>query len=183
MKAIEILVQEHDLIRKYLENLSLAVSRLEAGQALPREFFEKVVEFARLFTDRYHHFKEEHVMFALLARKKGGVLDAQMDALRYQHERGRNFIVEISEALDGYTQGRVIPASRLLENLAAFLSLLRQHIHREDHIFYPMVEQEISEEEHGLLLEEFARAEERAGAGAFEKSRGLVQEMGAILAV
>ena len=50
-----------------------------------------------------YHFKEEHVMFAQLAQKRGGVFDGPIDALRHQHERGRNLISEISDSLDGHS--------------------------------------------------------------------------------
>jgi len=181
MKAIEILMNEHDLIRQFLENLALAVSRMEGEDNPPKEFFEKANEFARLFADQYHHFKEEYVMFVQLAQKKGGVFDAQIDALRYQHERGRNFLAEISKSLSGYAQGQPIPTTTVLENTAAYLSLLRQHIHREDHIFYPLVEKEFSQSDDQRLLEEFRKAEERCGGKVFERSRRLLMEMGAML--
>ena len=99
MDAIKILVNEHALIRQFLDNLSMAAEKLEADERPSKEFFEKALEFARNFTDRFHHFKEEYTMFAQLSQKKGSDdLASQIDALRYQHERGRNFINEISNS-------------------------------------------------------------------------------------
>ena len=181
MDAIEILVNEHGLIRQFVDNLSMAAEKLETGEQPPRQFFEKALEFGRNFTDRFHHFKEEYVMFAQLAQKKRGVLDGQIDSLRHQHERGRNFITEISNSLDGYARGNEIHTTSLLENLAAYISLLRHHIHREDHIFYPMVKEEFSENEGQDLLRLFEKEDQKAGGKTFENSQKLVHEMAALL--
>ena len=142
MQATKILVKEHDLIRQVLDCLSLALGKLESGQRPPKEFFEKGVEFASNFADRFHHFKEEYLMFGLLAQKKEGTFDGAIGALRYQHERGRQFVVKIENSLEAYANGDEIATTTLLENLTAYISLLRRHIHMEDHIFFKMVEKD-----------------------------------------
>ncbi len=181
MDAIEILVNEHGLIRQFLDNLYMAVEKLETDERPPREFFDKALEFAWNFTDKFHHFKEEYVMFGQLAQKKGGDLDGQIDSLRHQHERNRNFITEISDSLDGYAKGHEIPTAILIENLAAYISLLRHHIHQEDHKFYPMIREEFSEHELQGLLDLFNKENQRIGEQTFEENRKLVQEMAALL--
>jgi hemerythrin-like domain-containing protein len=182
MKAIDILLREHDLIRQVLDDLSIAIEKLEMDERPPKEFFEKAVEFARKFADEFHHFKEEYIMFGLFAQKKDGALDGQIDALRYQHERGRNFVVEIAHSLDGYAKGDELSTTTLLENLASYISLLRRHIHKEDHAFYPMVERDLTENEGGALLEQFKKEEERIGdKDFFENNSKLVHEMSSLL--
>ena len=47
MEIVEMLVKEHGLIRQFLDNLDLAVEKIEGGERPPREFFEKAVKFAR----------------------------------------------------------------------------------------------------------------------------------------
>jgi len=181
MNPLEILGNEHGLIRQALDSLSLAKEKLEAGERPKTEFFEKALEFARTFVLKYHHFKEEHVMFGLLAQRKNGAIDAQLESLRYQHERGRDFIGEIAKSLEGYGKGQEVQSSALLENLAAYVSLLRHHIHREDHVFYPLVERELTEGEMKDLAKAFEREEAKFGEGVGDKARRLVREMGALL--
>jgi hemerythrin-like domain-containing protein len=181
MNALEILSNEHGLIRQFLDNIAMASEKIENGQRPPGEFFVKAVEFARSFADKYHHFKEEHVMFVRLAQKKSGAIDAQLETLRFQHERGRSMVSEIEKAVDGYTRDDSQATTKMLENMASYTSLLRHHIHTEDHIFYPMVQQELSGEEMDLLLQEFEKERERAGGMAFEHSHKLVVDMGSIL--
>src|SRR5512143_1171456 len=99
VESIRTLIGEHRLILEQLDNLSLARQMLEEGLWPPRAFFEGAVEFARAFADRFHHFKEEFLMFGMLAQKKHGRLDADIGALRYQHERCRKAMTEIERAL------------------------------------------------------------------------------------
>jgi len=181
MKPLETLRNEHGLIRQFLDNLALAVEKLENEERPPKEFFEKGVQFARTFADTFHHFKEEHVMFVRLAQKKSGAIDGQIDALRQQHERARNHIAAIVEALEGYAEEDTIKTSEVLENAAAYISLLRSHIHREDHLFYPMVEEALSEDEQSALQVEFEKARQKADESVFETSHKLVVDMGSML--
>jgi len=180
-QAMDILVHEHGLIRKFLDNLSLAVEKMEEEEKVPKEFFEKAVTFARQFADKFHHIKEEYVMFNLLAQKKRGELDAKFDILRFQHDRGRNHIVEIANSIEGYSNGDEFSTVVLLENLSAYISLLRKHIHTEDFVLFPMVKESVSESENQLLLKEFIREDEKFGDGFAEESRELVQELGTML--
>jgi hemerythrin-like domain-containing protein len=181
MKPTDVLTEEHALIRQALDSFSLAVERLEQGERPPKEFFEKAVAFTRIFSDKFHHFKEEYLLFGRLAQKKNGAIDAQIDALRYQHDRGRDLIAEVSHAIDGYSQGKEANMLVLLENLAAYISMLRHHIHREDHVFYPMADAALSEAEQQELLQEFNKEEAKLNAPVFEDSRKLVMEMGSLL--
>ena len=52
MKPLETLTNEHGLIRQFLDNLALAAEKIEDGLYPPREFFDKGVEFARVFADK-----------------------------------------------------------------------------------------------------------------------------------
>ena len=181
MKPLETLTNEHGLIRQFLDNLALAAEKIEDGLYPPREFFDKGVEFARVFADKFHHFKEEHVLFVRLAQKRSGEIDGQIETLRYQHERGRSLVTGISKALDGYAAGDEMKIAELLENMAAYGTLLRRHIHIEDHVFYPMAQRELTAEEMAALEEMFQKERDRHGADTFEVSHKKVVDMGSML--
>ncbi len=181
MDPLETLGNEHGLIRHYLENLALGARAIEDGQRPSRAFFDKVVEFARTFTDGYHHFKEEHVLFVQLAQKRGGEVDAGLDVLRYEHERGRELVATIAGALDGYAAGDPRQTTALLESCAAYGSLVRHHIHTEDHVFYPMVRAELAAGELADIGEHFEKEREQHGGAAFEQAHKLVVDMGSIM--
>ncbi len=88
---------EHGLIRQFLDDMALAAEKIENGHGRPQRSSKRRVDFARTFADKYHHFKEEHVLFVQLAQKKQGEVDAQLEALRYEHERGRSLVAGIEK--------------------------------------------------------------------------------------
>jgi hemerythrin-like domain-containing protein len=120
-------------------------------------------------------------MFVRLAQKSAGAIDAKVDMLRYQHERGRNFVNEIANSLDGYEKGDSVKTTALIESTAAYISLLRHHIHLEDHVFYPLAEETMSPQEKQSLLEEFEKENKRSGEKTFEECHKLVVDMGTLL--
>lgn len=181
MEPLETLANEHGLIRQFLDNLSLAADNIENGRRPSVAFFEKGLDFARTFADSFHHFKEEHVLFVRLAQKKKGEVDAQLDALRYQHERGRELISDMSKSLEGYSDQDPSKTVDLLQAMAAYAALLRHHIHTEDHIFYPMAKKMLTDEEMQLVAKEFETQKEKVGRDTFERCHKLVVDMGSIL--
>ncbi len=182
MDPIETLSNEHGLIRQFLDVLSMAAEKIENGQRPSEALFEKGVEFARTFADHYHHFKEEHVLFVQLAQKKKGEVDAQLEALRYEHERGRSLVTGIEGAVPGYADGDPIKTGELLENIAAYASLLRHHIHVEDHVFFPMARKMLTQKEFEVLAPEFEKAHAKLGSDIFERCHKMVVDMGSIVA-
>ncbi|MCP5119826.1 MAG: hypothetical protein GY953_54200 [bacterium] len=71
--------------------------------------------------------------------------------------------------------------AELLENMAAYISLLLHHIHVEDHVFYPLAEKEMTEDEMASLADEFQKERDRHGANTFEASHKLVMDMGSMI--
>jgi hemerythrin-like domain-containing protein len=182
MDPIEILRNEHGLIRRFVDLLSVAVTRLEVDDPPPRAFFDNGIEFVRGFSDGFHHKKEELVMFVQLAQKKNGAIDGQIEALRYQHDQGRGFIAAIAGSLDGYSDGDPNDTSVVRENAAAFASLLKHHIHTEDHIFFPMSREAMTPEELEVLGKKFEKVQEVHGADTFERYHKLVVDLDLMLA-
>jgi len=181
MQPIEILANEHRLIRQALDSFSLATNKMEQGINPPVEFFEKAVDFARTFIDKRHHFKEEYLMFGRLAERHQSELDAQIEALRHQHDHGREFISEMANALDGYAKGKDAQVTIMIENLASLVTLYRHHIHREDHVFFPMVENDLSQEELDDLGGLFAKEDEKSEHGTLERMQRLADELVTLL--
>ena len=177
MKAINILVQEHAIIKEFLSVLSNGIKKIIDNENPPREFFEKAMTFSRDYADTHHHFKEEYIMFKLLAGKKQGEIDGEIDKLRKQHEKYRNNLSEVSAALAGYENNLNEPTRLVHRNLSEYVQSLRDHIEKEEKHFYPMAQKVISGDEQEALSQEFDKYEKKAGEGFNDKYRTLVKEM------
>jgi hemerythrin-like domain-containing protein len=165
-----------------LASLSKAKDALEKNRHPPKEFFDAAVQFFREYADRFHHYKEEYLLFSLLAQKKEGDIDLEIGALRYQHELNRKCIARIEAALQGYETGNEIAVTTLLLNIASFISILKRHIFREDQLFFPMAEAELSEEEKDRLQSQFNQEETALKETCMiEESRTCLDKMAAVL--
>ncbi len=181
MDAIGVLIEEHVVIKGFIEALNAAERKLEAGERIPAEFLRGMVEFAREFVDRYHHGKEETQVFVRVAQLQAGEFDGALDALRQQHEHGRDHIAAIAASIDGYDAGDPLKDADVLEHLAAYASMLRLHIHREDHVFFPMARMHLDESENAALLKSFEREATAFPETFVEDCHALVQHIRALI--
>jgi hemerythrin-like domain-containing protein len=68
-----------------------------------------------------------------------------------------------------------------VESIAAYISMLRRHIHKEDKTFYPLVDTFLSEDDQRYLKEEFFKEDRKSGGSILEDSQKIVEEMRALL--
>ena len=161
MEPTELLTNEHRLILQSLEILSAAKTGLEKGKWPKKALFEAGIEFLQSFADRFNHFKEEYLMFGILAQKQEGAFDLEIGALRFQHERCRHHLDIIRDTLPVYSEGDEMAATALLESLAAYTALLKRHIHHEDELFFPLIKNSLTPEEKKGLISYFEKEERR----------------------
>jgi hemerythrin-like domain-containing protein len=177
MTALDKLKDDHKLIRRYLDNMLLAHDFLVERQDVPASIFEKVLDFSKEFMNKFHHYREEYVLFLKLAEKKGGSIDPQIVSLRDQHERSRELVSQIKEALKGYKKGDEIMTNRLAENVGYYVSLERQHVSRENHVFYPMAAEAFSAEDMAEFDREFDKIDEKQGGDRYKEAVKLVESI------
>ena len=183
MKPLAKLTIEHGNILEGLDYLSKAKDALEKNRCPPKKFFDSAVMFFREYADKFHHYKEEYLLFSFLARNKEGEIDLEMGSLRYQHELNRECIAKIEKSLNGYEMGNEIAVTTLLMNLAAFISILKRHIYREDQLFFPMAEAELSENEKESLQSQFDQEESALDCNKIiHRNQKRLQEMAALIA-
>lgn len=181
MEAVTILKKEHTVILEFLDQLALAGEMVVQDKFPPEQFFEQAVAFARKFADKFHHFKEEDIMFRILAQKKSGALDAELEKLRQQHEHCRSYVSAISAAAEGCVAGSDDQARVLHRNLLDYVTMLRKHINFENITFFPLVTRELSSEELEALAVEFGKWDEKMGGMTFDEGQKTVKSLAALL--
>jgi len=177
MTVLDTLNKEHRLVRRYIDVMEVVSDLIREGKEVPKDVFGHFLEFSKTFLDTYHHFKEEYVLFLKLAEKKGGAIDSQIISLRDQHESGRKFINKIKKSVPGYIEKDESATAALGENLGYFNLLQREHLNRENHVFYPMAREAFSDEEMKQFEEEFEKDEKNLGKDVFKNSEQLVEQI------
>ena len=164
--AIEQLIREHDLILRMLEALEQAVTRLETGKAVPPEVFLKAVDFIQNFADRYHHAKEEDILFKRMAEKGVPVEGGPIGVMLHEHNLGRQYRQALEQGARKLEQGNREAVALIVENARGYIQLLQQHILKENNVLYPMAENLIPPE----IMEKMAEAFIRAGKEVIDEN-------------
>jgi hemerythrin-like domain-containing protein len=101
---------------------------------------KEFLEFSENFAEP-HHRKEEKVLFPALEKKgipnEGGPIGVMLA----EHEIKRGLVKELRKAV------KDINEDKIKENALAIVSLLREHIFKEDNILYPCAKDALSVEE------------------------------------
>ncbi len=181
MKGLNLLVEEHHLILRGLDLLTTASEKIIRNQNPPREFFDLATDFTRNFTNKFHHYKEEIVMFGLLAQKHEGAIDAEIERLRSQHSVLHDHMNQISELLDSYSNNVEPEVRKLHRCLCEYVDVLRHHINAENKIFYPLAAKTLTGEEMDTLCEEFEKYAAKEGGDPIAKYSEVVDRMESLI--
>ena len=163
MALTENLVEEHKLIKRIIDVLENASNRLEKGENIALKIFELATDFIRNFADRFHHAKEEDILFKEMVKKGMPEKDSPIEAMLIEHEQGREFVRGIIKAIDGLKEGAKRATAEIIKNARGYIGLLREHIDKEDDILYPLAERMFKEEEKLSQLKKFKKAELKKG--------------------
>ncbi len=96
----------------------------------------------------------------------------------YEHELGRATLTGMSEALAAVQAGNPLALGRFTEHARAYITLLREHIQKEDHCLFNMADQAFTQADEQQLLAAFAQVEsEHLEVGAHEKYAKIADEL------
>jgi hemerythrin-like domain-containing protein len=170
MKATDTLRNEHEAVRLMLEIMDSAAAGISAENKIRTADIDDIIDFLKIFVDKCHHGKEEHILFPKLEEsgipREGGPIGVMLA----EHEQGRAFIRNMSSAIADYKNGVESAAASLAENIGAYNELLRGHIDKENNVLFEMADSVLSEEVQDILFDRFEELEENViGAGTHEK--------------
>jgi len=172
-KASEDLKHEHEAVKIALNVLEKIASKIQLNENADVNDLKEMVDFLILFADKCHHGKEEIYYYPALQKAgipgNGGPIGIMLQ----EHEQGRLNIRQMKDSV-----------SRLNADLNAFanaassyVSLMRNHIEKENNILFLMGDQRLSEETQTELLEKFEEHEEKViGEGKHEKLHALLEK-------
>jgi hemerythrin-like domain-containing protein len=169
------LVSEHRLIKRMLALLERNAQHTAAGEYRTYRFYLDGVDFIRNFADRFHHAKEEDVLFEALVANGMPREHSPVAAMLVEHDLGRAFVKAMEEAARQATEGIAGRDAVIAENALAYVALLREHIDKEDGILYPLAERVIPAEMRDGIIARYAAAEAQTAAGFTTRYEEIVE--------
>lgn len=178
MNYTEQLKEEHKSILLMLEILEKICDSLDAGDSVDIDHLNGIVEFLTIFADKCHHGKEEDLLFPAMEKvgipNKGGPIGVML----LEHEKGREYITGFRHAVSDYASGKAGSQQAIIENARNYITLLYQHITKEDTVLYPLADANIPLDVQEKLLEQFDVIErERIGIGKHEEFHTLLKQL------
>ena len=152
-------MEEHKLINRMIDVLESAANQLEENKEITPDIFDKAADFIRTFADKFHHAKEEDILFKEMIKKGMPEKDSPVEAMLIEHEQGRAFVKGLIKATAEFKEGNEKKAKEIIENARGYIELLREHIKKEDDILYPLAEKMFTEDEKEKQLDRFKEAE------------------------
>jgi hemerythrin-like domain-containing protein len=164
---LRMLVEEHQLIKRMLAKIPAITESLDLSLEAHKQLVLYVVDFIRNYADKYHHAKEEDVLFKQF--------DSSMDIINVMvndHVLSRSYVAEMIRAAEEEN-------TRLAaDNLSLYLELLTEHIKKEDTILYPWMDNNLQTKQVGEMYNEFFQINNlRSGVQAkYEQLVSLIEE-------
>ena len=160
------LVDEHVLIKRLLALIPRVVENLDVESEEGRRLILRTVDFIRSYADKYHHAKEEDILFRYFDEN----LDI-LKAMREEHEKARSHVRAVLDALEKGDREEIV------EHLNAYRELLSEHIRKEDEILYRWMDRNLSHTQVGGLFSQFTEAEEKIDQGVIEGCKTFIVEL------
>ncbi|MAH43043.1 cation-binding protein [archaeon] len=157
-KTSTILFNEHKNILKVIKSLEKECENIEKGKDIDKTFFREAIEFIRNYADRFHHAKEEDILFKEFNKKveqePGCAHCNPVEQMLIEHDEGRAFVKAMEQAVEKEDKNNVI------ENARGYAALLQEHIFKEDNILYPMTDDALDEKTKEQMLEKFNKIQD-----------------------
>ena len=146
------LADEHVLIKRLIAAIPDIIKNIDLKLEKSRQIIFDIVDFIRSYADKYHHAKEEEILFKYF--------DPNLDIIKAMftdHDTGRNHVKAIVEGANKQDKRAVV------EHLNGYKDLLTGHIKKEDEILYPWMDRNLSTKQIGELFAKFNEADEKSG--------------------
>ena len=153
------LSSEHQNILKVIDAMFTECKQLENGKEVEKVFFDKAIDFIKNYADRYHHAKEEDILFKVMLENLECMHCNPIPVMLHEHETGRHYVKGMEEGLNENNKEKII------ENARGYGYLLQEHIYKEDNVLYPMAEEALNDQQKEMVLRKYEEVE----TGEFSK--------------
>ncbi len=167
LDPIETLVGEHEVISKVLDAVDATLRReLSDPSRFDRDTYDLAFAFFAEFADRWHHAKEEGILFPELERLGIAAEGGPIGCMLREHDEGRAFVRTVREGLKAHAPGDRTIESLVRGTAARYVELLRAHIYKENEALFVMADRVLPETVRNELRLRFVDAELASGGDA-----------------
>lgn len=150
--ALKKLVEEHGLIKRWIALIPAVLEHCEAEPDRGLAIVYNGADFIRNYADRFHHAKEENILFKYF--------DEALDIVQVMLEDHRSARTYVRGLMESFEKKNL---SGIIQYLSGYRDLLAEHIRKEDEILYPWMDKKLSINQIGELYSRFNEVDEAEG--------------------
>ncbi len=179
MNAIQELRMEHDAVRLTLKVLDKICQEIErSGKLGDAQHVDHLLEFFTVFVDKCHHGKEEELLFPALEQVGVDRDKGPIGVMLREHELGRESVQKMKAAFSRFKTGVAPAAIDFARSARDYISLLNQHIDKENNVLFPIAEKQLAAAKLAELRKGFERIEEqKIGVGKHEEFHKMIDQL------
>jgi branched-chain amino acid transport system ATP-binding protein len=159
-KALDIIQREHRALAAVLYCYEQVMTEIRRRQLEPDyALFDAIVEYVQDFPDRYHHPKEDELLFPMVRRRAPETAQT-LDELQRQHHDGVRVTNELKWRLADWKKYGADGFRAFDEATKSFLEFQRKHIALEERNIIPAAREKLTAEDWARIDAGFAQNED-----------------------
>ncbi len=170
-KSLKMLYDEHDVIMNAIDIVSNASSFIGKDDKEYEVIIRKLIHFFKAYADRYHHYKEEMILFPELSRRNELLGDGVIKEMLDNHDDFRGMIHLAEKKLN---EKDYVLAQKLLEKYA---EALLYHIAVENEELFHTAETLLSPEELDNIYYRFQDCDRELGEKMKQELADIIESM------
>jgi hemerythrin-like domain-containing protein len=136
------------------------------------------MEYFSVFVDTCHHGKEEDLLFPAMEKIGVSKNNGPIGVLLHEHQLGRAYVNGMKDALFAYKKGNNEALNEFSKNAKCYITLLNEHIHKEDNVLFPLAEKHLTDKKQAELYEGFEKIEaEKIGIGKHDEFHEMLDQL------
>ncbi len=147
--AMRKLVDEHKLILRWVALIPKVIESLE--EEIDRELILQGTDFMQFYADKFHHAKEEDVLFKYF--------DEGIEIIKVMHE-DHTIVRALRKAIRDAVETKDKVA--IARDLDSYRELLIEHIRKEDEILFPWLDGQMSNDQTNEMYSKFIEIDEES---------------------
>jgi len=179
MNPINDLKAEHQAVKLTLKILNKINQKIQANSKVVNpEHVEQLLEFFSIFVDTCHHGKEEELLFPALEQIGVSRDNGPIGVMLHEHRLGRTYVYGMKAAWSAYRKGDGKALKMFIQNANCYITLLSEHIHKEDAVLFPLAENNLPPEKQTEIYAGFEKIEiDKIGIGKHEEFHRLLEQL------
>lgn len=153
-EAVRMICDEHLAISAVLFALRQHVRRVAQGEPADFPFLKAIIDYVVSYPDRWHHPKEDEVLFVAI-RRRTDEADGLIARLEREHRLGRPMMEELARLLAEYQRGDDAAGSSFCALAERYADLEWAHLNTEEESLLPIAERVLSADDWEEVAEAF----------------------------